>query len=126
MLVTLPFVLLLLDYWPLRRFDRLLPLLREKLPLFALSVASSVVTYLAQSSGGATQDFRNVPLSYRIANMLVSYALYIYALIWPQGLAVYYPTLPTVVRSPPRSPLWPCSRRSRGSRFGPRDSALTC
>jgi tetratricopeptide (TPR) repeat protein len=91
MLVTLPFVLLLLDHWPLRRFDRLLPLLREKLPLFALSVASSVVTYIAQSSGGAMQDFRSVPFSYRVANVLVSYALYLYALIWPQGLAVYYP-----------------------------------
>ena len=91
MLVTLPFVLLLLDYWPLGRFGRKLPLLREKLPLVALSVVSSAVTFVAQTSGGATQDFQNVPLSYRISNTLVSYVLYLYSLIWPRGLAVYYP-----------------------------------
>src|SRR5205814_193436 len=74
MLVTLPFVLLLLDYWPLRRFEksegahaRLLPWL-DKLPLLALAAASSVLTVVAQSRGGIVQSLEAVPLSMRVAN----------------------------------------------------------
>src|SRR6266496_6670808 len=70
MLVTWPFVMLLLDYWPLRRFDitsrreaatKVWPLLREKLPLFALVAASAVITFLAQSHGSAVRTFAEFP-----------------------------------------------------------------
>ena len=88
MLVTLPFVLLLLDYWPLRREEPARRLIVEKLPLFALIVASSVVTYLVQQRGGAVE---NVPLDLRLANALVSYAGYVVKMFWPVPLAPLYP-----------------------------------
>jgi tetratricopeptide (TPR) repeat protein len=100
MLVTWPFVMLLLDYWPLRRFDitsrrevatKLWPLLREKLPLFALVAASAVITFLAQSHGGAVLTFTQVPIALRLSNALVSYAKYVLLAFWPNDLAVYYP-----------------------------------
>ena len=94
--VTLPFVLLLLDYWPLGRLrgDGTRPttvpvLLAEKLPLFALSVASSVVTYMVQEQGGAMRAVR--PLGDRFVNALVSYADYVRAALWPRDLALLYP-----------------------------------
>src|SRR5437899_1624528 len=77
MLVTWPFVMLLLDYWPLRRFDLISrkgvatkpwPLLREKLPLFALVAASAVITSLAQSHGGTVRTFQEFPITLRLAN----------------------------------------------------------
>lgn len=101
MLVTLPFVLLLLDYWPLNRlrwepaegFKALWvkALVREKLPLFALVVASSVVTYFAQQYGGAVKSLTRFPLSLRLSNVAVSYVSYIGKMLWPGKLAVYYP-----------------------------------
>ncbi len=100
MLVTWPFVMLLLDYWPLRRFDltsrkdvatKLWPLLREKLPLFALVVASAVITSLAQSHGGAVRTFQEFPIALRVVNAVVSYAKYLLLTFWPNDLAVYYP-----------------------------------
>ncbi len=100
MLVTWPFVMLLLDYWPLRRFDltsrkdvatKLWPLLREKLPLFALVVASAVITSLAQSHGGAVRTFQEFPIALRLANALASYVKYLLLTFWPNDLAVYYP-----------------------------------
>jgi tetratricopeptide (TPR) repeat protein len=106
MLVTWPFVLLLLDYWPLRRLEwqpadgirrfarAWLPLIREKLPLFCLVAASIVVTYLAQAHGGAVLGLVQRPLSLRLSNALVSYAKYFFLTIWPSGLAVYYPFSP--------------------------------
>ena len=106
MLVTWPFVLLLLDYWPLRRLEwqptdgirrfarAWLPLIREKLPLFGLVAASMVVTYVAQSHGGAVRGFVDAPLSLRLANALVSYAKYLLLTFWPSGLGVYYPIFP--------------------------------
>jgi protein O-mannosyl-transferase len=84
MLVTLPFVLLLLDYWPLRRRPRVL----EKLPFFALSTAAAVVTYLVQQSSRAIKPF---PLELRVENALISYVAYIGQLFWPNKLAVFYP-----------------------------------
>jgi tetratricopeptide (TPR) repeat protein len=96
-LVTLPFVLLLLDYWPLGRMgrtinkDRLRPLVLEKLPLFMLSAVSSAVTFLVQRSGGAVGLLELLPLEQRIANALVSYVAYIGKMLWPWHLAVYYP-----------------------------------
>jgi tetratricopeptide (TPR) repeat protein len=97
MLVTLPFVLLLLDYWPLGRlrlrgpasFDR--SLLWEKLPLFALAVGASVITFVAQKGGGAVLPLDSVPLGTRLANAVVSYAAYLGKTIWPSGLAIPYP-----------------------------------
>ena len=100
MLVTWPFVMLLLDYWPLRRFDltsrkelatKLWPLLREKVPLFALVAASAVVTTLAQSHGGAVRTFQDFPTALRLANALVSYAKYLLLTFWPNDLGIYYP-----------------------------------
>jgi Tfp pilus assembly protein PilF len=102
MLVTLPFVLLLLDYWPLGRFDvevpsignnlkRLWRLVWEKWSLFLLSLASSIITFLVQQRGLAVQPLELIPAESRIANAFVSYASYVWKMIWPTHLAVYYP-----------------------------------
>jgi len=91
MLVTLPFVMLLLDYWPLNRvryFEKLLP---EKIPFFLLAAAMSVVTYLVQRQTGMMDSLENVPLSGRMENALISYFRYIGKLFWPTRLAVFYP-----------------------------------
>jgi tetratricopeptide (TPR) repeat protein len=93
MVVTLPFVLLLLDFWPLQRFSNstIQRLVLEKIPFFALAIAGSVVTYLVQKSGGATWSQGSLPFHARIANALVSYARYISKTFWPADLAVIYP-----------------------------------
>ena len=100
MLVTLPCVLLLLDHWPLRRLPAgswaeakaaLPALLREKLPFFALSLASCVVTFLVQRQSGAVRSLESFTLPERAANALVAYALYLRNTVWPAGLAVFYP-----------------------------------
>ncbi len=96
MLVTLPFVLLLLDHWPLGRFARggrgaLGPLVREKAPLLLLSAASSIVTFAAQTSGRAVATFEQFSLPARAANAVVSYAAYLWKTVWPRDLAVFYP-----------------------------------
>jgi protein O-mannosyl-transferase len=139
MLVTLPFVLLLLDYWPLQRFQELkpdhkiptevftsvasdkqkkkskkknavketlevkkpadpeykwsliYPLLWRKVPLFALAILSSIITYIAQQKGGAVQSFEALPFVVRIGNAFVSYIAYMGKTIWPNNLAVCYP-----------------------------------
>jgi lipoprotein NlpI len=146
MLVTLPFVLLLLDFWPLHRFEqkkpaldirqevkepaseerrkgkskkkhavkgtvktlqlatktaqpaevnfpweRIRPLLWEKIPLFALTVLSSIAAFIAQQKGGAVGSIEAFPLSERFSNALVSYILYIAKMIWPSNLTFLYP-----------------------------------
>jgi Flp pilus assembly protein TadD len=94
MLVTLPFVLLLCDFWPLHRLSRyrdLVGLVAEKLPLFALSAASCVITFLAQHSVGAVESLDYLPISMRLSNAVVSYAKYIVIMFYPADLAVYYP-----------------------------------
>ena len=100
MLVTLPCVLLLLDYWPLHRFGlktqdsrlkTLLPLLLEKLPFFALAAASSCITILVQRSWGAIAPVEDVPLALRVVNVPVNYYRYLGKLVWPVDLAVLYP-----------------------------------
>ena len=114
MLVTLPLVLLLLDYWPLGRLrlkqlegggkskirqtgmktaqiSMALRLVREKIPLFALVVISSIITYEVQQSAGAFKYSSPFPLSLRIGNALLSYLAYIGKTIWPTDLAVLYP-----------------------------------
>ncbi len=91
MVVTLPMVLLLLDYWPLQRMEpRKLPgLVLEKLPLLALSVASGVVTLLAQNKAMPSTAVISVPL--RCSNVLVTCMVYLGQMVWPAGLAVIYP-----------------------------------
>jgi len=122
MLVTLPFVLLLLDYWPLQRFQQsdqmirmeikkpghthtgvsgkeqaayrwraLRPLLWEKLPLFGMTLLSSIVTVIAQQRGGAVVPVEAYTIGDRISNAFVSYLVYIGKTIWPTDLAVSYP-----------------------------------
>ncbi len=104
MLVTAPFVLLLLDYWPLGRLRPAGPaagrsrppvpwgrLLGEKAPLLALSAASSALTFLAQQQGGTVAQLKKFSLAERLANTLVSYAGYLGKTVWPSSLAVYYP-----------------------------------
>lgn len=93
MLVTLPFTLLLLDVWPLRRWRRhdAWPLVREKLPWFGLSLASSIVTFRVQRASGAVAALESFPLGERIQNALVAYAAYLRDCFWPMGLAPYYP-----------------------------------
>ncbi|HVO67483.1 MAG TPA: tetratricopeptide repeat protein, partial [Syntrophales bacterium] len=127
-LVTLPFVLLLLDYWPLRRFklgssDKVAPsaeltsgkqsskkkktkrqtvevaphysslphLVKEKIPFFILSALSSLITVLAAQGAGAASGLEALPLGTRIYNAVVSYVIYMWKMIWPQNLAVFYP-----------------------------------
>ena len=93
MLVTLPFVLLLLDYWPLQRFDAstVQHTVVEKVPFFLLSALSSGVTFAAQKSGGAVRSLASFPVSERMENALVSYARYLGKTFWPVDLAVFYP-----------------------------------
>jgi tetratricopeptide (TPR) repeat protein len=97
MLVTWPFVMLLLDWWPLERFKvqgsrfKVQSLVYEKLPFFGLAVAASVVTYLVQKHGGAVTPMDTLPLGTRIGNALISYCRYLGMLFWPADLAVFYP-----------------------------------
>jgi tetratricopeptide (TPR) repeat protein len=90
MIVTLPFVLLLLDVWPLRRLAGA-RVLWEKLPLFALSAAAAVATYLVQRASGAVEALGTFPLGLRIENALVTYIVYIAKMFLPARLAVFYP-----------------------------------
>ena len=116
MLVTLPFLLLLLDYWPLNRFD--VPagsgagrpkrrtartdgrwpvfyrIIAEKIPFFVLAAVSSAVTFLVQRAGGAVAESPMLSLDIRIANALLSYTKYIGKVFWPRNLAVFYPLDP--------------------------------
>ena len=109
MLVTLPFVMLLLDYWPLRRVGlgtdaqeapefasphqrySVPRLVREKLPLLALAVICSVITFMVQRHAGAVSGLTKLPFGLRLANALVSYAVYIGKMLWPVHLSALYP-----------------------------------
>ena len=98
MLVTLPFVFLLLDYWPLQRLpdfelriSRWSRLVWEKWPFFALAAASCVVTFIAQKRGEAVVSLGGYPLSSRIANAAVAYGKYLFNSVYPVNLAVIYP-----------------------------------
>jgi Flp pilus assembly protein TadD len=104
MLVTLPFVLLLLDVWPLQRVElgngglatflrrpELPRLALEKLPLFALAAAASALTVSAHSLGGAVLGLERIPLSLRLMNAAASYLSYIGKMLWPVRLAAFYP-----------------------------------
>jgi protein O-mannosyl-transferase len=117
-IVSLPFVLLLWDYWPLQRIATTRPsedgsqapqaqrsrslrfLILEKLPLFILAAADSVVTVFAQRAGNAVRTISEVPLGQRISNIPISYVRYIGKLFWPTRLAPLYP------RSATALPMW--------------------
>lgn len=109
MIVTLPFVLVLLDIWPLGRLAGTTPharrgapqrslfrLLIEKWPLLLLSAAASVVTFLVQRDTGAVVSTASLSLAARVANAVVSYWLYIGRTLWPGALAIFYPYEPTL------------------------------
>src|SRR5207248_1481229 len=100
MLVTWPFVMLLLDYWPLRRLADPMAkkhrgashreaargiawLVSEKLPLFALVAASAMITFIAQSHGGAVRTLAHAPIGFRLPNAVVSFAKYLLLTFWP-------------------------------------------
>jgi tetratricopeptide (TPR) repeat protein len=104
MVVTLPFVLLLLDIWPLQRFQFVRPfnfnrLLLEKIPFFALTIAASIVTFLAQKKGGAVSSLEGLSIGARIANAVVSYVRYLGKTFWPADLSILYP-------HPGKWPMW--------------------
>jgi tetratricopeptide (TPR) repeat protein len=89
MVVALPLVLLLLDYWPLQRKESARRLVMEKAPFLALSAAACVVTLFAQT--GAEQSIESFPLRLRLANALASCMIYLGQMVFPAGLAVFYP-----------------------------------
>ena len=108
MLVTFPFVLLLLDFWPLKRFQLInknsqqdesqgfvhrhyFRLILEKVPLFIPVVISSILTFSAQKGEGALVPLEALSIKTRFANALISYVSYVLKAIWPRNLAVYYP-----------------------------------
>ncbi|MDB6025881.1 MAG: Tetratricopeptide 2 repeat protein [Verrucomicrobiales bacterium] len=97
MLVTLPFTLLLLDFWPLSRFSpddttqsRPSRLVLEKAPFFLLAIGSSVVTFFVQRTEGAVANTQTFPVGLRIANTFISYLRYLENTIWPKGLMIFY------------------------------------
>jgi len=98
MVVTLPFVLLLADFWPLGRMAKaefgmrnFKVLVVEKIPFLALAAAAGSVNFIAQKAGGATWSADALPLPIRLANALVSYVRYLSKTFWPADLAVIYP-----------------------------------
>jgi len=100
MLVTLPFVMFLLDFWPLRRLELrntpdkrrvALGLILEKIPFLVLSAAACTVTFFVQQKGGAVDSLVEFPVTARIENVFVSYAQYLGKMFWPVKLAVFYP-----------------------------------
>lgn len=111
MLITLPIILLLLDIWPLGRYqydkslpihERLsviLPFVKEKIPFFICSLASGIITIYGQGKGGAIASLEAASFPLRCGNALVAYATYIGKTIWPHNLAILYPF-------PPFIPFW--------------------
>ncbi len=94
MLVTLPFVFLLLDYWPLDRLNPKRPkigLIIEKIPLFIIALASCIVAFIVQKKGGAIPVTENYNFPVRLANAFISYLQYIIKMVWPARLAMFYP-----------------------------------
>lgn len=95
MLVTLPFTLILLDYWALERFEKwnfktLTPIFKENLPFFALTIFSAVITVLAQKAGGAIQSTETFSLADRLQNAILAYTKYVGMLFYPANLGVWY------------------------------------
>ena len=108
MLVTLPVVLLLLDLWPLKRWSwdsrsSLPPLIREKLPLFALSVVASVITLFVQAQAGAVASLEAVSVGHRLSLAVVGATTYLQKFVWPTELSFLYPLRDVI---PPSTILW--------------------
>lgn len=103
--VTFPFVLLLIDWWPLGRMvggsANCVRLVWEKIPLFLLSAAGSVITFLVQKESDAMPSLSIMPLGDRLANATVSYAAYLGKAFWPERLSIFYP-----YHGPPSIGLW--------------------
>jgi len=112
MLVTLPAIMLLMDYWPLARYrqdgegqparqlrGKMLSLLKEKIPFFALTIPSVVLTIYAQHQGGSVAGLKEIPLLLRTGNALIAYVKYLGKILWPSNLAIFYPL-------PPAVPVW--------------------
>lgn len=91
MVVTLPFALLLIDFWPLRRDRGYVSLVVEKLPLIALALATSVATFIVQRQVGAVAGLSALSLPVRMKNALLGYVMYLWTTIWPVNLAGFYP-----------------------------------
>ncbi len=101
MAVTFPFLLLIIDFWPLKRFSSLtvseniftifIKLLKEKSLLIALCIFSAIITFYAQQAAGAVKTIHAISIASRIINALSSYVQYIIKLIWPANLAIFYP-----------------------------------
>lgn len=93
MLVTVPFLILLLDYWPLRRTDKCKPLelAREKIPFLIMAIASSAIAFLSQLKSNAISTLQDTDLASRLASAVTAYANYIGKMFWPKDLAVIYP-----------------------------------
>lgn len=113
MLITLPLVLLLLDWWPLLRFQfparhaRNLAILKEKLPFFVLAAFAAVTALLTQMDFGAVTTFSDLTLANRIGNASLSYWRYLAEMFWPNHLALFYPL-------PDKFPLLPCLGAAAG------------
>jgi Flp pilus assembly protein TadD len=94
MLVTLPFILLLLDYWPLKRLEFgpkfSWRLILEKIPFLALATGSCVITFIVQDRSGAVTSATIIPLGQRLANVPVAYLRYLAKIFWPAGLGPFY------------------------------------
>jgi tetratricopeptide (TPR) repeat protein len=95
MLVTLPIIIILWDYWPLNRFVNdgrsLSTLIREKIPFFILAVLSCAVTYYAQAKGESISSLEATPFLLRVTNAFTSYINYLAKAVWPHNLAIIYP-----------------------------------
>jgi tetratricopeptide (TPR) repeat protein len=106
MVITFPFVLLLVDYWPLRRLAEVdskvcessdapvwpwTKLIIEKIPLFLMSAASATITLVAQHAGRAVEPLRQLSFGVRVENTIYSYAVYVFRVFWPVNLAPFYP-----------------------------------
>ncbi len=91
MAISLPVVLLILDYYPLQRIERGWAVVIEKVPFFVLSGASAIITLWAQKTGGAVTLMRSYPLATRLVVAIRGYVFYMYKLIFPATLAPYYP-----------------------------------
>ena len=101
MLVTLPLILLLMDYWPLNRlFPRPAPILAEKIPFLAISAIAALVTLRAQDSAGALAHGTDQFSLMSAGNAMISYVKYIWNMCWPTDLALFYPFEPTAVTIP--------------------------
>jgi hypothetical protein len=99
MAVTLPCVLLLLDYWPLNRIRSGAGIIWEKIPLFLLSAISCIITFIAQKADGAVANLTALPIDFRLANASVSYLMYLWKMVCPFQLSIFYPIVLNI-------PLW--------------------